>query len=612
MLSRSPTADAQIPPQPAAPAWRILATYLRPEAGRVALLAAMLATTVALDLTLPQLMRRFIDGAGSGLAAADLSRLALVFLAVAMAKELFETAGAYLGQDLRWRSTNRLRADLTRHSLRLGMDFHHAQTPGKMIERVDGDVTALSNLMSDVSLRVVSNLLVTLGVLLLLYREDPRLGAAFTVFALVAAFLLRRAAAVAVPAWERVREASAELFGFLEEKLAGTEDIRAAGAVDWVKARFLDRSDAYRRFHRSAAIKGVSVWVGTIGLFTLGNVLAFSMSAWLFTEGLLTVGAVYLIFHYTEKLREPIEQLSHQMEELQRAGGALSRVRELLSLPVRQRPEGGEALPDGPLALSIKGLSFGYQPDKPILHGIDLELPAGQVLGLLGRTGSGKTTLSRLLFRLYDAPEGRLCLGGVPLADANLVHLRRRVGLVTQDVQVLGTTVRENLRLFDRGIDDGRILAALEQLGLDAWLAGLPAGLDTQLAAGAGGLSAGEAQLLAFGRVFLRDPGLVILDEASARLDPATEQRIERAVDTLLQGRTGIIIAHRLATVERCDQILILEEGRVLEQGRREVLLADSASRFSQLMALGRALPDDQRAPGDPDPNHVELLEVLA
>lgn len=609
MLSQPTKADAQAPSKPALPSWRILATYLRPEAGRVGLLAATLAITVALELTLPQLMRRFIDGAGAGLLLADLSRVALIFLAVAMAKELAETAGAYLGQDLRWRSTNRLRADLTRHSLRLGMDFHHAQTPGKMIERVDGDVTALSNLMSDVALRVISNLLVTLGVLVLLYREDPRLGAAFTVFALVAALALRRAAAIAVPAWERVREASAELFGFLEEKLAGTEDIRALGAVDWVKARFLDRSDAYRRFHRSAAIKGVSVWVGTIGLFTLGNVLAFSMSAWLFTEGVLTVGAVYLVFHYTEKLREPIEQLSHQMEELQRAGGALSRVREILKLPIRQRPDGGLPLPEGALPLTIQGLSFGYQPDKPILQGVDLDLAAGQVLGLLGRTGSGKTTLSRLLFRLYDVEEGRLSLGGLPLADANLVQLRRRVGLVTQDVQVLGTTVRENLRLFDRGIDDARILAALDQLGLGGWLAGLSAGLDTELATGAGGLSAGEAQLLAFGRVFLRDPGLVILDEASARLDPATEERIERAVDSLLKGRTGIIIAHRLATVARCDQILILDEGRVLEQGRREALLADPSSRFSHLMALGRADHGDRALP---EPTHAALLEVLA
>ena len=178
-----------------------------------------------------------------------------------------------------------MRADLTRHTLRLGMDFHHGQTPGKMIERVDGDVTALSNLMSDTFLKVASNVLVTGGVLILLAREDWRLGAAFAVFVLVAGLGLRRAASIAVPAWTRVREASAELFGFLEEKLAGTEDIRALGARDWVLARFLDRSADYRRLHRRAGMLGSAVWVGTIALFTMGNALAFGMSAWLFTAG---------------------------------------------------------------------------------------------------------------------------------------------------------------------------------------------------------------------------------------------------------------------------------------------------------------------------------------
>lgn len=583
----------------------MLRTYLRPEGRRVAALVVLTFGTVGLDLYVPQLMRRFIDGAQGTVPIADLGRLALTFLLLALVKESAQAAGAYVGQDLRWRATNRMRADLTRHTLRLGMDFHHGQTPGKMIERVDGDVTALSNLMSDTFLKVASNVLVTIGVLVLLAREDWRLGAAFAAFVLVASLGLRRAAGIAVPAWTRVREASAELFGFLEEKLAGTEDIRASGARDWVLARFLDRSGDYRRLHQRAGMLGSAVWVGTIALFTMGNALAFGMSAWLFTAGGITVGTVYLIFHYTEKLREPIEQLSHQLEEIQRAGGAMKRVVELFQLPVRQRPEGGLALPGGALGLDIQDLDFGYVPDRPALANLNVKLVPGEVLGLLGRTGSGKTTLSRLLFRLYDIDGGSVRLGGVELREAHLAGLRQRIGLVTQDVQVLGASVRENLRFFDPEISDERIHAALSDLGLTDWLAALPQGLDTELEAGAGGLSAGEAQLLAFARVFLRDPGLVILDEASARLDPATEQRIERAVDKLLAGRTGIVIAHRLGTVARCDRILILEDGRQLEAGERLALLADPASRFSRLMALGH---EHSRGGNGADP----LLEVLA
>jgi ATP-binding cassette subfamily B protein len=205
----------------------------------------------------------------------------------------------------------------------------------------------------------------------------------------------------------------------------------------------------------------------------------------------------------------------------------------------------------------------------------------------LGRTGSGKTTLARLLLRLYDADGGEITLGGIRPRDAALHTVRQRVGMVTQNVELFRASVRDNLSLFDPGITDAQLHGILQDLGLAEWLAELPEGLDTELAAGGGNLSAGQAQLLAFARVFLADPGLVILDEASSRLDPATEQQIERAMDKLLQDRTGIIIAHRLATVQRADEILILDQGAVLEHGRRVELARDPGSQFAQLLRTG-------------------------
>jgi ATP-binding cassette subfamily B protein len=222
-----------------------------------------------------------------------------------------------------------------------------------------------------------------------------------------------------------------------------------------------------------------------------------------------------------------------------------------------------------------------------VLSDIIFDLPAGKVLGLLGRTGSGKTTLTRLLFRLYDPQLGRVLLGGSDLCDLALADLRARVGMVTQDVQLFAASIRDNLTLFDRTIDDARIERALGELGLREWAAALPAGLDTRIGAGGLGLSAGEAQLLAFARVFLRDPGLVILDEASSRLDPATERLLERAIGRLLQGRTAIVIAHRLGTVQRADEIMILDGGRVAEHGPRAALAADPGSRFAGLLRTG-------------------------
>jgi ATP-binding cassette subfamily B protein len=218
-------------------------------------------------------------------------------------------------------------------------------------------------------------------------------------------------------------------------------------------------------------------------------------------------------------------------------------------------------------------------------------LEPGTVLGLLGRTGSGKTTLTRLLFRLYDPDEGMVRLGkhgsAMDLRQVSLADLRRRVGMVTQNIQLFHATVRDNLTFFDDRIPDEQILEVLQSVGLEAWLRALPDGLDTELESGGGGLSAGEAQLLAFTRIFLQDPGLVILDEASSRLDPATEHLIERAVDRLVQGRTTIIIAHRLGTVQRADEILILDNGRVAEHGPRDALASDPVSRFCSLMHTG-------------------------
>jgi ATP-binding cassette subfamily B protein len=226
-----------------------------------------------------------------------------------------------------------------------------------------------------------------------------------------------------------------------------------------------------------------------------------------------------------------------------------------------------------------------------VLTDITFTLPPGRVLGLLGRTGSGKSTLTKLLFRFYDPVTGAIRLGdgngrAYDIRDAQQAQLRRRIGLVTQEVQLFHATVRDNLTLFDDTIADERILQVIRELGLGNWFAALPAGLATRLD-GNSGLSAGEAQLLAFARVFLANPGLVILDEASSRLDPATEQLIEQAIDRLLAGRTGIIIAHRLATVQRADEIMILDGGHIGEYGLRLELAYNPNSRFYHLLQTG-------------------------
>jgi ATP-binding cassette, subfamily B, bacterial len=279
-------------------------------------------------------------------------------------------------------------------------------------------------------------------------------------------------------------------------------------------------------------------------------------------------------------LEGPLEQITNQLQEFQRAAAGLRRVRELMDVE-RSVREGSLALPAAKAyRIEFDNVRFSYSgsAEKEVLKGLSFHLEPGEKLGLIGRTGSGKTTLVRLLFRLYDATHGRILVDGLDLRETRIDALRHRIGLVTQDVQLFHGTVRDNLTFFNRQVPDERIQGVIDQLGIHTWVKGLRQGLETPLEASGSGLSAGESQLLAFVRVFLKDPGLVILDEPSSRLDPATERMLSRAVDRLLDGRTGIIIAHRLETVERVDKIMVLADGRILEYGPRAALAVDPKS----------------------------------
>ncbi len=567
--------------------WDLLSRHLAPQKGRFALLVVLLFGSIGLRVFTPQIMRAFIDQALAGEALQTLTGIALAFIGVALLQQVVAVSVTYLGENVAWTATNALRAELAWHALNLDMRFHNDRTPGELIERIDGDVTEMATFFSQFALNLVANGLLLVGILAALFLEDWRAGLGFTVFAIVTILVLGRLKDIAVPEQKARREAETRLFGFVEEQLNGTEDIRSSGAVDF-SIRELFRHQAgvlvhSRRAHFKRWILENSVRVA----ITLGHLLAISGGYWLFSIGLITIGTVYLFIHYISLLEEPLWAMTHEIDTFQTIGACVERLSEFRKLqPEVVDGPGVEAVP-GPLGLAFEGVTFSYSGNDSVLSGLSFSQKPGSVLGLLGRTGSGKTTLARLIFRLYDPLAGRITLNGTDLRQFQLSALRQRVALVTQDVQLFRASVRDNLTFFDRSIPDERILATLEQLELGEWLRGLPDGLETELETGSRSLSAGEAQLLAFGRVFLRDPGLVILDEASSRLDPATEQKLERAIDKLLQGRTAIIIAHRLHTVQRADDILILEDGQTSEYGARQALAADPASRFAQLLQTG-------------------------
>ncbi len=582
----------------------LLIDYLKPQKGRVAKFAIALLASIGLQLLNPQILRNFIDTSVAGGSVRNLFIAAFLFIGVALATQLMSITATYYGENVAWTATNALRADLVEHCLKLDLSFHKASTPGELVERVDGDIQNLSKFFSKFSVYILGSLLLILGVIVVMFAEDWRAGITISFFAFTALFTLIRLRSIAVPHWGSYRQVNGEFFGFLGEQLTGIEDIRANGAKNYVMHRFYKILQRWLPTYHKARFADTILWGTTNAIFTLGNIIALAVALYLWNQKAITIGTAYIFFYYTTLLSEPIEQIRTQLEDLQQAEASIYRIQDLFQVQSQLNVGGKELLPNGALSVTFENVSFSYsdvqgqastslrinkQDTKPelILQDISFHLPPSHVLGLLGRTGSGKTTLVRLLLRLYDSQSGTIRLGNVDINQTPLTDLPKHVGLVTQNVQLFQTTVRNNLTFFNQNISDERIYETLEMLGLSAWLHSLPKDLDTELGPDSSGLSAGQAQLLAFARVFLKDPGLVILDEASSRLDPTTEKFIEKAIDQLLIGRTGIIIAHRLATVQRANQILILDKGRVSEYGLREELLENSHSRFAQLLKTG-------------------------
>lgn len=592
----------------------LLRQYLQQQRNRVLLLAILLATQICLQLIPPQIMRTFIDIAtdtSTTSITAEISNqllwLAGAIVGIVLVQQVITVFVTHVGETVAWTATNAMRLDLMDHCLHLDMAFHNEHTPGEMIERIDGDVTTLASFFSKFVITILGNGLLLLGIVSLLFTIDWRVGLVGLGITLVAMATLARIRNLAVPYAAAYRESLADFSAYVEERLGGIDTIRTSGAIPYVMQRFY----AQLRVVLHASLRdNLAAGVGfssMIFLFATGIALILGLSGWLYWQELVTIGGVYLIYHYASMLVIPINVITRQMEDLQRAGGSITRLQALLQVEQKEgnSKEGNSKEGDikgrepsgclqvnreAGLAVRFDAVTFGYNAEQSVLENISFQLEPGTKLGLVGRTGSGKTTIARLLLRLYEPNAGTISLGTDPLQQLSLTDLRQQVGLVTQNVQLFHATLRDNLTFWNHDIDDRQIEEALRMVDLWSWVSGLPDGLDTLLAGGNSGLSAGEAQLLALARIFLRNPGLVILDEASSRLDPATEKRLDQAIATLLQDRTAIVIAHRLETIQRVDEVMILENGRIMEHGSRVPLAADTSSQFYQLLQTSQGI----------------------
>jgi ABC-type multidrug transport system fused ATPase/permease subunit len=584
--------------------WRALAALMRPDARRWVGLGALVALASGLALSGPLVVRRIVDIATTADDAPGTTgrivALATVFLAIAIATQLILVAVAWFATVTAWRTTNQIRLNMARHVLGLDHEFHRAHTPGELIQRVDGDVTNVSDFLGRVIPAVVGAACLMIGMLLVLTVIDWRLALGATVYVAIAVGVVVRGRHRAVGESSEEMGAYAVLYGGIEERLTASEDLRSNGAGRHAMWRFIDESGRTMRSSVRRESAFLRLWWAVQGAVSIGSVAALVAGTLLVSAGTITVGTAFLLFQYVLLLERPLEDVIHQLETIQKANGAMVRVIDLLAVRPAVVDEGSTLPASGPLDLTFDHVSFDYGDGEAVLNDICVTLDAGRSMGIVGRTGSGKTTLSRLVLRLVEVTGGELRLNGVPIADIPFAELRHRVAMIPQEVELFSGTLRDNITLFDPAPSDAAVEHALEQAGLGALVAG---GIHRELGAAGAGLSAGEAQLLALARVWLRDPDLVVLDEATARVDPETEARLDAAVTALMAGRTTLVIAHRLSTLRHVDEILVLDRGRVLEHGNRDDLAADTTSRFHHLLEI--ALEPDSVADLDDD---LELL----
>jgi len=485
---------------------------------------------------------------------------------------LLDTIGRTLWAGLVDRAEGRLRADLLDAAMAQPLSELSEQAVGEVLDRIDDDTHEVGTLLRQ-SVWMAMRTTMAAGPLWLVagFTWWP----AFILFpaAGVAAMLVVRRLLPLISELKVLEEmAWTDHAAAMEEGVAARDDLRTSLGQFHVLRRSTElASEIHRRF---AAVVRVEALVGRRTGMLLHAVLAGTavIGVALVADDRLSTASLVTLFLATTMFVGQVDQLARHLPDLQEGFGAVIRLRGLLAS--EPEPEGGRAVPDGPLSVRFADLHFAYEHGTFALAGVDLTVPAGTTCALVGRTGSGKSTLASLLSRAVEPEPGSLLLGGVDVRELDLQGLRAAVGVVTQRTEILAGTLAENVTLF-ADLPRQTVESAVEELGLTAWVAGLPEGLDTLLGPGGTSLSAGEEQLVAFARLLVRDVRVVVLDEATARMDPLTEARVVAAADRLLNGRTGLLVAHRLSTTERAEQVAVLESGRVIQHGPRDDLAHD-------------------------------------
>ena len=513
--------------------------------------------------------------------AAALRLLVLLLLLAVMLRLGLQGIQTFNVQAVGQRLTARIRNDLFAHAMALSLRFHDRTPVGKLLTRLTSDVDALAEVFGSGAVGVLADLVTLLVIAVTMVSIEWRLGLLLLVSQVPVVFGILWLQGRYRKANYRVREELSQLNADLQENLQGLEVVQMFRREAANSARFAQVTNAYREAVTGTILyeSSISALIEWVALSAIAVVLA--LGGWMVLGSTIGLGTLTTFILYSQRLFDPLRQLAERFTQIQGGLTAVERIGELLEQPIEiadlpasdrtaaairsgsERASAGEVI--------FEQVSFSYRPDDPILSNLSFRIAPGEHVALVGPTGSGKTTVIRLLCRLYEPQQGRILLDGIDIRQLPIPTLRQRLGVVLQDTFLFSGNVADNLRL-DAPISSDQLQGLCAELGLDPLLRRLPDGLATELRERGGNLSSGERQLLSVARVAIRDPSVLVMDEATAFMDPSTEATLQRDLDKLLHGRTAIVIAHRLATVEASDRILVLRKGHLIEQGTHSQL----------------------------------------